>query len=307
MNPASGYRPVDCSLQIRIGLSHACCEQSSSCIPKADGQGGSFRLIEVSTRPPAGPAETMNRGHHPGPIQGLHTTGRTPCGDKPERTTPSRSPFGARMQWPEPAHTEQSLARLARPTKGGAVRIRIALGTAVAVIAIPAIFFAFSSSSPAASARLSRQEASSQHQGAHMHHAVRINDTLMSYAQAQKAAAMVTYANAVKAAQVKTYLTEVAYLKAVAAQKQQQQLRQRQQTGAPRRRQPRHEQQRPRQPRRLRPPLRRHRHRSLPEAAPMPPAPTRPTGPASVSTNPAATTPWATAARTSSSSGRGIR
>ncbi len=305
VNPASGYRPVDCSLQIRIGLSHACCEQSSSCIPKADGQGGSFRLIEVSTRPPAGPAGTVNRGHHPGPIQGLHTTGRTPCGDKPERTTPSRSPFGARMQWPEPAHTEQSLARLARPTKGGAVRIRIALGTAVAVIAIPAIFFAFSSSSPAASARLSRQEASSQHQGAHMHHAVRINDTLMSYAQAQKAAAMVTYANAVKAAQVKTYLTEFAYLKAVAAQ--QQQLHNNSSNRPPRRRQPRHAQQRPRQPRRLRPPLRRHRHRSLPEVAPMPPAPTRPTGPASVSTNPAATTPWATAARTSSSSGRGIR
>jgi Transglycosylase-like domain len=127
------------------------------------------------------------------------------------------------MQWPEPAHTEQSLARLARPTKGGAVRIRIALGTAVAVIAIPAIFFAFISSSPAASARLSRQEASSQHQVVDMHHAVRINDTLMSDAQAQKAAAVATYANAVKAAQVKTYLTEFAYLKAVAAQKQQQQ------------------------------------------------------------------------------------
>jgi Transglycosylase-like domain len=138
------------------------------------------------------------------------------------------------MQWPEPAHTEQSLARLARPTKGGAVRIRIALGTAVAVTAIPAIFFAFSSSSPATSARLSRQEASSQHQGAHMHHAVRINDTLMSYAQAQKAAAMVTYANAVKAAQVKTYLTEFAYLKAVTVQKQQQQqqLQQQQQQAA---------------------------------------------------------------------------
>ena len=105
-------------------------------------------------------AGTVNRGRHPGPIQGLYTTGRTPCGDKPERTMPSRSPFGARMQWPEPAYTEQSLARRARPTKGGAVRIRIALGTAVAVIAIPAIFFAFFSSTSAASARLSRHEAS---------------------------------------------------------------------------------------------------------------------------------------------------
>jgi hypothetical protein len=38
------------------------------------------------------------------------------------------------MQWPEPAPTEQSLAP-SRPTKGGAVRIRIALTTASAVIA----------------------------------------------------------------------------------------------------------------------------------------------------------------------------
>ncbi len=81
------------------------------------------------------------------------------------------------MQWPEPAHTEQSLARVARPTKGGAVRIRIALGTAVAVVAVPAIVFAVFSSSPAASARLTRHEAISQHR------TVRINDKLMSYAE----------------------------------------------------------------------------------------------------------------------------
>jgi hypothetical protein len=139
------------------------------------------------------------------------------------------------MQWPEPAHTEQSLARVARPTKGGAVRIRIALGTAVAVMAIPAIFFAFFSSS-AATARVTRHEAITQHR------TVKINDQLMSYAQAQKAAAsyaqaqkaaasyaqaqkaaaLVNYANAVEAGQLKTYLTELAYLKAVAVQKQQQ-------------------------------------------------------------------------------------
>jgi hypothetical protein len=65
-----------------------------------------------------------------------------------------------------------------------------------------------------------------------MHHAVRINDTLMSYAQAQKAAVTAPYANAVKAAQVKTYLTEFAYLKAVAAQQQQQLLQQQQQQAA---------------------------------------------------------------------------
>ena len=55
-----------------------------------------------------------------------------PAATSQERTTPSCSPFGARMQWPEPAHTEQSLACLVRPTKGGAVRIRIALATAMA-------------------------------------------------------------------------------------------------------------------------------------------------------------------------------
>jgi len=120
------------------------------------------------------------------------------------------------MQWPEPAYTEQSLARLARPTKGGAVRIRIALGTAVAVIAVPAIFFAFFSSSSAASARLTRHQAMSQHR------TVNINDTLMAYAQARRASALVTYADAVEAGEVHTYLSEIAYLEAAAAQRQQQ-------------------------------------------------------------------------------------
>jgi hypothetical protein len=132
------------------------------------------------------------------------------------------------MQWPEPAYTEQSLARLARPTKGGAVRIRIALGTAVAVIAIPAVFFAFFSSSSAASARLTRHQAIGQHR------AVQINDKLMSYAQARnvskmvtytnavEASEMVTYANAVEAGEIHTYLSEIVYIKTVAAQRQQQ-------------------------------------------------------------------------------------
>ena len=43
------------------------------------------------------------------------------------------------------------------------MRIRIALGTAVAVMAIPAVLFAFFSSTPAASARLTRHEAVSPH------------------------------------------------------------------------------------------------------------------------------------------------
>ena len=98
------------------------------------------------------------------------------------------------MQWPEPAYTEQSLARLACPTKGGAVRIRIALATAIAVIALPAIFFAFFSSTSAASARLTRHEASSHSR------TVKIDDKLMSYAQARKAAKMVAYSNAVELA-----------------------------------------------------------------------------------------------------------
>ena len=132
------------------------------------------------------------------------------------------------MQRPEPAYTEQSLARLsARPTKGGAVRIRIALGTAAAVMAIPAIFFACFSTNSAASARPTRHEASSQHR------TVRINDTLMSYAQAEKASKLVAYANAVEAGQmqsydnaveageVQTYLSEISYIKTVAAQRQQ--------------------------------------------------------------------------------------
>ena len=116
------------------------------------------------------------------------------------------------MQWPEPAYTEQSLARLARPTKGGAVRIRIALATAIAVIALPAIFFAFFSSTSAASARLTRHEASSHSR------AVKIDDKLMSYSQARKAAKMVAYSNAVELGQEETYLTEVAYLKSLSAQ-----------------------------------------------------------------------------------------
>jgi hypothetical protein len=62
---------------------------------------------------------------------------------------------------------------------------------------------------------------------------VRINDTLMSYAQAEKASKMVayanaveagemqSYANAVEAGEVHTYLAEINYIKTVAAQRQQ--------------------------------------------------------------------------------------
>ena len=126
------------------------------------------------------------------------------------------------MQWPEPAYTEQSQARVTtRPTKGGAVRIRIALAAAVAAIAVPAIFFAFFSSTSAASARVTRHEAITQHRAP-----VRIDDRLMSYSQARKVATMVNYANAVELGQEENYLTEVAFLRAVDLQRQQQALAQ---------------------------------------------------------------------------------
>ena len=111
------------------------------------------------------------------------------------------------MQWPEPAYTEQSLARAsARPTKGGAVRIRIALTTAVAVIvvAVPAVLMSLFSSGPAW-AGATRHEAASSQQGADTHQAVRINDKLMSYSQAHKVAQMATYANAVQAAKTAAF------------------------------------------------------------------------------------------------------
>jgi len=103
------------------------------------------------------------------------------------------------------------------------VRIRIALGTAVAVIVLPVLLFAMYSI-PAASARVTRHQAISQHR------AVKINSKLMSYAQAQKVAKLATYSNAVAAQQEATYLKNVAFLtylkdvnfmKVVALQRQQ--------------------------------------------------------------------------------------
>jgi Transglycosylase-like domain len=104
------------------------------------------------------------------------------------------------------------------------VRIRIALTTAAAVIALPAIVLAVFTNSSAASARLTR------HQAVGRQHGVKISLTLMSYGQAQKVATMATYADAVERSHVeaylteradeKNYLTEVAYLRAVAARSQ---------------------------------------------------------------------------------------
>jgi hypothetical protein len=96
------------------------------------------------------------------------------------------------------------------------VRIRIALATAVAVIVIPVVLFALFSSTPAASARVTRHEAISQHR------AVKIKFKLMSYAEAQRLAKTATFYDAVIAHQEATFYTDLAFFKAVAAQQQQQ-------------------------------------------------------------------------------------
>ena len=142
-------------------------------------------------QPAAHPAAICQNGRRlPARRSGRECTGRSPPTPNRARRAPS-----------------------ARPTKGGAVRIRIALATAVAVIVVvvPAVLMSLFSSD-AAWAQATRHEAVSSHQGADMHHAVRINDKLMSYSQARKVAKMVTYSNAVKAAQ------QAAFFQAVAAQ-----------------------------------------------------------------------------------------
>jgi hypothetical protein len=173
----------------------------------------------VPTRPSAGRGRsaTERERHRLRTPEGLYETGRTPCGNKPERMMPACSPFGARMQRPEPAHTEQSLARpYARPTKGGAVRIRIALTTAAAVILIPVVLLTMFTSSPAASAR-----ASARHQ-ASLRHRITLGATkLMSYSQAEQAAKRATFYNAVISHERAAYLEalvaaqQAAYYRAV--------------------------------------------------------------------------------------------
>ena len=90
------------------------------------------------------------------------------------------------------------------------MRIRIALATAIAVIALPAVSLCFFTSTSAASAWLTRHEASSHSQ------AVKIDDTLMSYSQARQVAKMVAYSNAVELDKRRPDSTRVAYLKSVA-------------------------------------------------------------------------------------------
>jgi hypothetical protein len=114
-----------------------------------------------------------------------------------------------------------------RPTKGGAVRIRIALTTAVAVL-ISAVSFALFSSTPA-SAREIRHEAVSQHKYVHhqpkpIHHRSKLIDhtraqdsaRLVALGQATQAAKLATFYNAVTLHDEETYLQEIAFYKDVA-------------------------------------------------------------------------------------------
>jgi hypothetical protein len=104
----------------------------------------------------------------------------------------------------------QLLSAVARPTKGGAVRIRIALTTAVAVcVALSAVLFALLSSTSAASTRMTRHEAGTRYRS------IVPSTKLMSYSQAQKVSNLVTYAGVVATQKEEGYLNEVSYLKAV--------------------------------------------------------------------------------------------
>ena len=96
------------------------------------------------------------------------------------------------------------------------MRIRIALGTAVAVIvvAVPSVLTSLIISDPAL-AQATRHEAVGSHQSADPQHAVRINDKLMSYSQARQVAQEVTYANAVETAQRATFYNDLLFFKAV--------------------------------------------------------------------------------------------
>jgi hypothetical protein len=124
------------------------------------------------------------------------------------------------MQWPEPPTPSRAWrAPNARPTKGGAVRTRIALATAVAVnvVAVPAVLMSLFNGDPA-SAQATRHEAVSSHRVDETRDGVRLDDKLMSYSQARKVAKEVTYAAAVQAAQQATFYNDVAWFQAVAAQ-----------------------------------------------------------------------------------------
>ena len=90
------------------------------------------------------------------------------------------------------------------------MRSRIAVATAaIAVLVIPAILLSLLTVTPAASTRV-------RHEAGTRHRAARIDNRLMSYAQAVKVARLATFYNAVNTQEVKTYLHEAAFLDAVA-------------------------------------------------------------------------------------------
>jgi hypothetical protein len=95
-------------------------------------------------------------------------------------------------------------------TSERSLRSRITFATAaLAVLVLPAILFSMLTVTPASSTRV-RHEAGTRHRTA------RVDNRLMSYAQAVKAARLATFYNAVSDNEVKTYLQEAAFLEAVA-------------------------------------------------------------------------------------------
>jgi hypothetical protein len=80
---------------------------------------------------------------------------------------------------------------------------------AIAALVIPALLFSLFTATAAASTRV-------RHEAGTRLRATRIDNRLMSYAEAQKVAKLATFYNAVTAQEDKTYLQEAAFLEAVA-------------------------------------------------------------------------------------------
>jgi hypothetical protein len=95
-------------------------------------------------------------------------------------------------------------------TSERSLRGRIAFATtAIVVLVVPAILFSLLTVTPAASTRV-------RHEAGTRHRAARVDNRLMSYAQAVKVARLATFYNAVTENEVKTYLQEGAFLEALA-------------------------------------------------------------------------------------------
>jgi hypothetical protein len=90
------------------------------------------------------------------------------------------------------------------------MRRRVAFASTAALLVIPTILSSLCTFHPAG-AKQARHEAGSRYR------AVRIDTRLMSYAQAEKVAQLVTFYNAVTSQEVKTYLQVGAFLEAVAS------------------------------------------------------------------------------------------